>query len=347
MQKKALFGGLILVLPVLIGCQSPSSRSLTLYTDRHYEADQLLFDQFSETTGLSINVLKMDADALITRLENEGSSTPADLIFLTDVGRLGRAKEKNLFLPLNPNLFPQTIPSHYMDEDYHWVGLTKRARVIVYDPRTTHVEDLSTYEALSTSDFSIATRSSSHVYNQSLVASLALLHGEEVTRQWLDGLVDRFSIRDPLTQSRQPVGNDRDQAKAVYSGVADLAIMNTYYMGRMLVSSDPLEVDVANALSIFFPNQGTTGTHINLSGIGRSKYSSKEADANEFIQFMLTTTSQRLFADENYEYPIRSDVEPHPVLQAWGSFQEQSINLSAIATASNDAFRWMIEAGWN
>ena len=347
MRRKALFGGLILVLPVLIGCQTTSTPSLTLYTDRHYEADQLLFDQFRESTGIAVNVLKMDADALITRLENEGSSSPADLIFLTDAGRLGRAKEKHLFQQFNPEILPNTIASKYVDEDYHWMGLTKRARVFVYDYQRINVDDLSTYEALSTSDFSIATRSSSHVYNQSLVASLGMLNGEQATMTWLEGLVDRFAIRDVLTQSRQPVGNDRDQAKAVYSGIADIAIMNTYYMGRMLESSDPLEVAVAESLSIYFPNQETTGTHINVSGIGISQASSNVALANDFIAFMLTEASQRVFADENYEYPIRHDVLPHPLLQSWGEFIEQTVRLSDIASYSTDAYTWMVEAGWN
>lgn len=347
MPRFMIFGGLFVVLPVLIGCQPTSAVALTLYTDRHYEADQSLFDTFQAETGIQVNVLKMDADALITRLENEGLSTPADLIFLTDVGRLGRAKQKNLFQSFDARILPNTIPSQYMDVDYHWVGLTKRARVLVYNPLHIQTTELSTYEALATSDFSIATRSSSHVYNQSLVASLAMLNGEMQTRLWLEGLVERFAIRDSLTQSRQPVGNDRDQAKAVYEGIADVAIMNSYYLGRMLVSSDPLEVDVAQALSVYFPNQTTSGTHVNLSGIGLSRYSSKVNFGQQFIEFMVSPEAQRLFADENYEYPIRHDVSAHPILQTWGSFVEQQIDFSSLSEYSQDAFTWMIEAGWN
>ena len=347
MKKRLLFGGLILSLPMLIGCQPVQTSTLNLYTDRHYEVDQQLFDAYEEATGITIQVLKMDADALITRLENEGDASPADLIFLTDAGRLGRAKSKGLFQPFDANLLPDNYPKKYTDTDKHWLALTKRARVLVYHPDRMDADSLSTYEALASQDLRIATRSSSHVYNQSLVASLALLLGEEATKSWLSGLVERFAIRDPLTQSRQPVGNDRDQAKAVFANQADVAMMNTYYMGRMLTSSDPLEVEVAETLSVFFPNQSTTGTHVNISGIGLSATTPKQEQAEDFIKFLLATSSQRIFADENFEYPILNDMEPHPLLQSWGPFVEQDIDFSAMSMMTETVYPWMIEAGWN
>jgi iron(III) transport system substrate-binding protein len=347
MRKFFSWLGTVFTLIILVGCNKSSSIALNLYTDRHYDVDQTLFDSFKEATGIQVNVLKMDADALITRLENEGAQSPADLVFLTDVGRLQRAKEKNLFQPFSSLDAANTIPSKFVDEDNQWVGLTKRARVLVYDANETSVSALSTYEALSSSSLRIATRSSTHVYNQSLVASLLALNGTESTRTWLEGLVARFAVRDPLTQNRQPVGNDREQAKAVYSGIADVAIMNTYYMGHMLFSSDPLEVNVAQRLSIFFPNQTTTGTHVNISGIGLARHSNVFERGQQFINFLLSETAQRVFADENFEYPIRSDMLPHPVLQSWGSFNEQDIVLSTLANFSQEAYTLMVQAGWN
>ena len=347
MRKFFSWLGILFSLIMLAGCNQTSSIALNLYTDRHYDVNQTLFESFTESTGIQINVLKMDADALITRLENEGVQSPADLVFLTDVGRLQRAKEKDLLQPFSSLDSVDTIPSKFVDEDNQWVGLTKRARVLVYNANETDVSTLSTYEALSSSSLRIATRSSTHVYNQSLVASLLALNGTESTRAWLNGLVERFAIRDPLTQNRQHVGNDRDQAKAVYAGIADVAIMNTYYMGRMLFSSDPLEVSVAQTLSIFFPNQATTGTHVNISGIGLARHSKNTERGQQFINFLLSESAQRVFADENFEYPIRSDMAPHSVLQTWGSFNEQNLALSTFANDSQEAYTLMVQAGWN
>lgn len=346
-MRRRLTFSLIYSLAFLAGCTPPEAIALNLYTDRHYDADDQLFSAFTQATGIQINVLKMDADPLLTRLENEGNQSPADLVFLTDVGRLQRAKEKELFQSFTSLEEIDHVSDRFVDEDQMWVGLTKRARVLVYHPERLSDDALSTYEALSESNLRIATRSSSHVYNQSLVASLLALNGEDDTRLWLNGLVNRFAIRDPLTQNRQPVGNDRDQAKAVYADVADVAIMNSYYIGRMLNSADNQEVEVAEALRIYFPNQDTTGTHVNISGIGIARASEKKDLAEQFIDFLLNETSQRLFADENFEYPIRTNMLPHPILQTWGSFKEQELALTDFATLSQQAFTLMVEAGWN
>ena len=234
------------------------------------------------------------------------------------------------------------------DVDHHWVALTKRARIFVYNPEVTNESSLSTYEALAESQWyeKIAVRSSSHVYNQSMVAAMIEELGENATQEWLSGLVDNFAIRDPLSNSKHPVGNDRDQAKAVYNGIAEVAIMNSYYFGKMLYSEDPTEVEVASTLEVFFPNQETFGTHINVSGMGLTRYAKRVHHAKRLIDFMLTIESQRIFADANFEYPARLNVEPHPLLASWGTFHEQDIPLSVLATRSERAFQMMLEAGW-
>jgi iron(III) transport system substrate-binding protein len=184
------------------------------------------------------------------------------------------------------------------------------------------------------------------VYNQSLVASMIEQMGVTATSAWIEGLVDNFAIRDPLTGSTHPVGNDRDQAKAVYNQLADVAIMNSYYFGRMLFSEDNSEVQVAASLAVYFPNQATFGTHINISGVGLTKHGKRQANALALLDFLLSSSSQKIFADGNFEYPVRVDVDPHPLLQSWGSFEEQTISLSTLYTNSQEAFQIMVAAGW-
>jgi iron(III) transport system substrate-binding protein len=281
-------------------------------------------------------------------LETEGTSTDADLIFLADAGRLGRAKGKGLLkaFPNQPSL--EVVPSYLKDNDQHWIGLTKRARILVYDPRRLQANQLSTYEALGQPDSTlrVAVRSSSHVYNQSLVASMIEQMGVTATSSWIEGLVNNFAIRDPLTGSTHPVGNDRDQAKAVYNQLADVAIMNSYYFGRMLFSEDTSEVQVAESLAVYFPNQDTFGTHINISGVGLTKHGKRQANALALLDFLLSSSSQKTFADGNFEYPVRVDVDPHPLLQSWGSFEEQTISLSTLYSNNQEAFQIMVAAGW-
>lgn len=342
-----LIGIVTFMLTMVASCQAQGS-FVNLYTDRHYEIDQELFNTFTSQTGIRVNVVKLDADPLLTRLETEGTSTDADLIFLADAGRLGRAKGKGLLkaFPDQPSL--EVVPSYLKDIDQQWIGLTKRARILVYDPARLQANQLSTYEALGqlNSTLKVAVRSSSHVYNQSLVASMIEQIGVTATSAWIEGLVTHFAIRDPFTGSTNPVGNDRDQAKAVYNQLADVAIMNSYYFGRMLYSEDDNEARIAESLAVFFPNQATFGTHINISGLGLTKHGKRQANAVALLDFLLSSSSQKVFADGNFEYPVRADVEPHPLLQSWGSFEEQTISLSTLYSNSQEAFQLMVAAGW-
>ena len=344
MKNKSFITMIIVGLAGLSACNSSSSStipSLTLYTDRHYDTDQALYDAFTLETGIHVNVLKLESDPLITRLQNEGVATPADLVFLADAGRLGKTKALDLLQPITSEIIPSLVDESLRDDDVYWVGLTKRARVLVYSKERVDPSTLSTYEALATPAFAgkIVTRPSSHVYNQSLVSSLIELNGPEVTATWLEGLVSNFA--------RTPSGNDRDQARAVHAGIADIAIMNTYYLGRMLESTDVAEQAAAQSVDVFFPNQDTTGTHINVSGIGVTATSSNQVAAEQLIAFLLNESSQRSFADANFEYPVRDTVPPHELLSSWGSFRSQDVSLSTYYDNANQAYQLMIQAGWN
>lgn len=319
-MKIILFSALMASI-FLTGCDGQDP--LVIYTDRHYETDDAIYDAFTLETGIDVEILSASADELIQRIKSEGASTPADLLFLTDVGRLERAVNEDLLAPVDPALLRE-VPERYRHPEHYYTGVTKRARVFVYHPDRIDPSELSTYEALSDPAMQgrIVLRSSQNVYNQSLFASLIEINGEEAFDAWLLGLKDNLA--------RRPSGNDRDQAKAVFAGEADLAIMNTYYMGKMAFSDDPFEREVANALEVFFPNQATTGTHVNITGLGVVKDAGNVAAAEAMMAYLLSENVQNVFASTNYEYPVLESATVHPYIEAWGSFTEQPINLSVL-----------------
>jgi iron(III) transport system substrate-binding protein len=343
MKKIWILTVLLLSAFSLVGCQignTNNDTSLTVYTERHYDTDQALYDQFTENTGISINLVRDEADKLITRLENEGEDTEADLLIIADAGRLGRAKALDLFQETSSDILDNQVPNEYRDSDLHWYGLTMRARVLVYHPERVLEEELSTYEDLADPKWNkrIVTRSSTNIYNQSLMASMIEILGEDQAKSWIDGLVQNFA--------RDPQGNDRDQAKAVVAGVADIAIMNTYYIGKMLYSSDPNEVNVAQTVEVFFPNQETTGTHVNVSGIGMTKHSKNQENALKLMEFLTSVEAQESYADANFEYPVNPMVEAHELLQSWGTFIKQDIELDLLHINSQKGSVMMDESGW-
>lgn len=315
-------------------------KEVNLYTDRHYDADQALYDQFEAETGIKVNVVKAKSDELIERLVNEGEDTEADLLITADAGRLVRAKDKNLFQPITSEAALSNVPGKYTDSEAFWIGLTKRARVIAYDPSRVSVEELSTYEALTDEAWEgkILIRSSSNIYNQSLMASFIDIMGEDGAKAWAEGLV--------ANMARVPAGNDRDQAKAVVAGEGELAVMNTYYIGKLLNSSDPEEVKVGEQIAVFFPNQETTGTHINISGVGITKYSKNIENANLLVEFLTGEVAQKGFAETNYEYPVNPAVEPSDLLKSWGEFKEQDIKLQILGENNLRAVQLFNEVSW-
>ncbi len=343
MKKLWLFLSVSTFVFMLSACTlgvSSDSESITVFSERHYDTDQLLFDQFEEETGIQVNVIDGDADPLINRLENEGEDTNADILMIADAGRLHRAKEQGVLRSVSSDVLSENIPANYRDADGYWFGLTMRARVLVYDPSRVDESELSTYEALTEPRFNgeVVTRTSTNIYNQSLMASFIEILGEEQARDFASGLVNNFA--------RRPSGNDRDQAKYVVQGGASVAIMNTYYIGRMMYSSDAFEREVANTVEVFFPNQDSTGTHVNVSAAGVTKYSNNPEAAIKFIEFLSSKNAQSSFANANYEYPINPNVEAHDLLKSWGEFNAQDINLSALGENSYQATIIMDEVGW-
>lgn len=331
----------VLSLSVLAGCStSPSTngtkQEINLYTSRHYETDQALFDEFTKKTGVKVNVVKGDSNELMERLSREGAATPADLFITADAGNLHRAKEKGLLQTANSNVLDKNIPTNFRDPDHQWFGLTKRARVIVYAKDRVKPTDLSTYEDLTNPKWKgkVLIRSSENIYNQSMLASFIALNGEEKAKEWAKGIVTNMA--------RQPKGNDRDQAKAVVAGEGDLAIMNTYYVGNMLTSKDPEERKVAEKVGVFFPNP----THINISGIGLTKHAKNKENAIKFMEFLSEASIQEKFAGNNNEFPVNPNSKTSQLLKSWGEFKPQDIPLSKLGEYNAEAIKIFNEVGW-
>lgn len=330
---------------VLFSCKSEQKKEIkkqevNVYTHRHYKADQELFAQFEKETGIKVNVVNAKADELMQKMSLEGEQSPADVLITVDAGRLVRAKKKGLLQSATSEFLNKTIPSHLKDKDNNWFALTKRARVIVYNPKNVTEEELTTYEGLTEAKWKnrILIRSSGNIYNQSLLASIIANKGEEEAAEWAKGIV--------VNMARSPKGNDRDQVKAVVAGEGDIAVVNTYYIGKLLNSKNPEEVKAGKGIKIFFPNQNDSGTHINVSGAGVAKYAPNKGNAIKFIEFLASKKSQEVFAKANYEYPVNPEVSPSYLLESWGSFKEDTLSLTKLGENNKKAVLTFDIAGW-
>ncbi|WP_088894543.1 Fe(3+) ABC transporter substrate-binding protein [Leptolyngbya ohadii] len=317
-----------------------SQQVLNLYSARHYDTDTALYDSFTARTGIRVNLIEAEADALIERIKSEGANSPADVLITVDAGRLWRAEQDGLFQPINSQAISQAVPANLRHPDGLWVGLSKRARVIMYDKTKVNPAELSTYEALADEKWrgQILVRSSSHVYNQSLVGSLLQATDANRTEAWARGVVANFA--------RQPEGNDTAQIKACAAGVGSIAIVNTYYLPRLAKSEDPAERAVAEKIGVFFPNQRDRGTHVNISGGGVLKTAPNREAAVQFLEHLVSRESQAVFARSNNEYPVVEGVELDSVLASYGRFRDDAVNASIFGRNNPEALQIMDRAGW-
>ena len=313
---------------------------INVYSHRHYDSDKALFKKFTEQTGIKVNVVKASADELINKLEIEGENSPADVLITVDAGRLYRAKEKGLFQSVESKTLSESIPAKFRDKDSQWFGLTYRARVIVYNKDKIKPEQLSSYEDLADPKWKgkVLIRSSNNIYNQSLMASVIGAAGDDKAKTWAKGVVANFA--------RSPKGNDRDQVKAIKAGIGDVAVVNTYYIGKLLNSKKEDEVNAGKSVGIFFPNQKDRGAHINISGIGVTKHAPNKANAVKFIEFLANEDSQKVFAQSNYEYPVKEGVAWAELLTSWGKFKTDDIDLSLLGKNNKKAVVTFDEVGW-
>lgn len=315
---------------------------VNLYTARHYDADQKLYDAFEKKTGIKVNATQAKAPELIKKLEVEGDSSVADVFITADVGNFQSAKDKNLLAPVSSEYLNKIIPENLRDKENLWFGLTKRARVIVYDKdKFDPVKfGVKNYEDLAKPELKgkLLMRSGSSGYNKSLVAGILAHDGEMETSKWLDGVVANLA--------REPKGGDRDQIKAIAAGEGLIAVSNTYYIGLMLNSPKEEDVQAAKQIKVLFPNQDSYGTHVNISGMAMTKSSKNKAEAVKFMEFLVTPEAQEILTGINYEYPINKDVKPSQTIADFGEFKEDKLSLNTIGENQKAAAMLTDKAGW-
>ncbi len=338
--KTTILAGLLISASITFPLAQAATEEVNVYSARKTQLIKPLLDAFTKQSGIQVNLITSKADALLKKLESEGRRSPADILITTDAGRLHRAKQAGVLQAAISTESLNQVPANLQDKDGYWLGLTTRARVIVYAKDRVKPEELSSYEALTDSKWKnrICIRSSNNIYNQSLVSSMIAHQGEEKTAEWADKFVDNFA--------RRPQGGDRDQVKAVAAGKCDLAIVNTYYLGQMLNGKDQAQVDAANQVAVYWSNQQDRGTHVNVSGIAITQSSKNTENANKLISFLLSKPAQEWYAKTNNEYPVVNGVEASPTLKSWGEFKSDSLNLSKLGELNAKAVKIMDRAGW-
>ncbi|MGM0676628.1 Fe(3+) ABC transporter substrate-binding protein [Ectothiorhodospira marina] len=313
---------------------------VNVYSARQEALIKPLMDEFTEETGIRVNIVSARADTLLQRLRSEGRNTPADVLITVDAGNLHNAKEAGVLRPVDSEVLKEAIPESLRDPEGYWYGLSMRARPIMYVTGEVDPEQLSTYEALADEQWQqrICIRSSSNVYNQSLVASMIIANGEEETEEWARGLV--------ANMAQPPRGGDRDQIRAAVAGVCDIAIANTYYLGQMLNSDDDTERATAEAISVFWPNQEGRGAHVNVSGAGLITHTENVDNAVKLLEFMASDRAQQWYAEANQEYPVKPGVEWSDTLSELGDFKPDAVNLGQLGEYNAEAVRLMDRANW-
>jgi iron(III) transport system substrate-binding protein len=318
------------------------SKEINIYSQRHYDSDKMQYKKFEEKTGIKVNVTKAGADELIQRLKNEGDNSQADLFITVDVGKLWQASDMGLFQKFNDQKVFDNIDPQFLDKNGYWVPVTYRSRVVVYSNERVKKEDLSTYEDLANEKWRgrLLVRSSSNAYNQALMSSLVANLGPEAVTSWSEAVVKNFA--------RDPKGSDRDQVKAIAAGQGDIAIVNSYYIGLLLASEKEEEINAGKAVSVFFPNQGDgeRGAHINVSGIALAKNAPNKENAIELIKYLTSVEGQETYVNNSYEYSVNPNVKPDEIVQAWGEFKKDPVDLNMLGVKRDEAIRIFDKTGW-
>lgn len=330
---------LVFLCGLLYSC-SNGQEEVNIYSSRHYDTDRALYDRFTEETGIEVNIIEGSSDELIERIRNEGENSPADIVITVDAGRLWRAAEADVLQPYESEYLDSTIPAQMINEDKYWIGLSVRVRGIIYSPDRVDPEELDGYLGLADEKWEdrICIRSSNNIYNQSLVASMIETYGEEETEEWARGVVNNFA--------RDPQGGDTDQIKAVAAGVCDIAVANHYYLARLIASDNPEDQEAASRAAIYFPPEEFGGTHINISGAGLAANSPNRENAIRFLEYLATEEAQELYAVANNEFPVVESVELPAVLDQFGEYESDLVNVSMYGINNPRAIRLMDRAGW-
>lgn len=304
---------------------------LHIYSSRHYNTDEVMYDNFTKETGIIIERVDGKGDALITRLTQEGEKSPADLFITVDAGRLWRAQNKGLFQPIESEILNSKVPTQFQNDKNEWYGFSSRARVIIVNDKKVAEGSITSYEDLTKPEFKnrVCIRTSSNVYNLSLMASMIELNGKDAATKWAKGLKENLA--------RKPQGGDTDQIKAVAAGICDIAVGNSYYFYRLARSNNPDDRAIIDGLKIIYPNQDTTGTHVNISGASVLKHADNKDAAIKFLEYLTSESAQRYFADGNNEYPVIDGIDYAAKAFLDNDFKKQDVNVSAFGEHQKDA----------
>ena len=346
MKKLTIF---VLAALVAVSCsQSPTSTApennadpgeVNIYSGRHYDSDIEIFNAFTEETGIRVNVIEAGGDALIERLAREADASPADLFLTADAGILWRAEQRGVFQAIDDVTLKERIPARFRHPNGLWFGLSKRARVVIYNKEEGLPEGLESYADLSDPALqgTICVRSSSNVYNQSLLASRIAHDGRAAAKKWAAGVVDNFA--------RKPQGNDTSQIEAVAAGLCRIGIVNSYYIARYVGSDDAKRAEIGEKIGVLFPDQQGRGAHVNISGAGVAAYAPNKENAVRLLSFLAEEEAQRAFALGNNEYPVVSDTVDGPIALL-GAFREDSLSVAALGENQRAAVEIFDEVGW-
>ncbi|HYZ26293.1 MAG TPA: Fe(3+) ABC transporter substrate-binding protein [Geminicoccaceae bacterium] len=323
-----------------LGAQSVLAEEVNLYSSRHYDTDVALYESFTEETGIEVNLIEGSEDELIERIKAEGRNSPADVLITVDAGRLWRADQAGILQPVSSAVLEERIPANLRHPEGKWFGLSKRLRGVVYAKDRVDPSEITAYEDLADPAWEgrVCIRSSTNVYNQSLVGSMIETLGVEETEGWAKGLV--------ANMARPPQGGDTDQIKAVAAGECDVAVVNHYYLARLIKSDSEEDRAVAEQVGIVFPNQDGRGAHANVSGAGVVAAAPNRDNAVKFLEYLTTPEAQEYFAQGNNEFPVVAEVKADPVLEAWGEIKTDAVNAAKYGENNPEAVMLMDRAGW-
>lgn len=342
----AAFAGLVAL--TLAGCARDAAEpapapagEINIYSARHYESDKLIYDGFTQATGVKVNTIEAKAELLIEKLKAEGAASPADVILTVDAGNLWRAEQAGLFQPISSPALSTAIPADERHPQGLWFGFSKRARIIVYDKAKVTPDQLTDYFDLAKPAWKgkVCARASGNIYNLSLMSMMIAHYGGDRARAWAKGVAENFA--------REPTGGDVDQIKAVADGVCELALVNHYYWVRMARSSDEAERAAAAKTAIFFPDQKGFGAHVNVAGAGVAAHAPNKDNAIKFLEYLATPQVQAIFARENNEFPTVADTAfDNPELAALKGFKEDDLPATVLGENQPQAQKLFDEAGW-
>jgi iron(III) transport system substrate-binding protein len=326
---------------LLAGLAAPAAAEgvVNLYSSRHYDTDEALYADFTAQTGITVNLIEANADELLARIQNEGANSPADVLITVDAGRLWRAVEAGVFAPVDSETLERAIPAHLQHPDNLWFSFSQRARVIFYDKAKVDRPPQS-YEDLADPRYKgqICIRSSTNIYNQSLMAAMIAHHGAEKAKEWGAGVLANFA--------RAPQGGDTDQLRGLVSGECAIAVSNTYYFARALRADVKGLSGETDRLGWVFPNQADRGTHVNVSGAGVLATAPNRDNAVKFLEYLASDSAQAYFSAGNDEYPVVAGAALSPSVAQLGIFRQDTLNLNELGVHQAEAVRLFDEIGW-